>query len=647
MSSTGLLSVTFSESVAWSSVQPSSLQLQTDAAGAAATYALTGGMVSTLDIPVVTIALTTADLNAIKLLFPLATSAATSFISVTSTFATDTFNNPVIAISSSTALQVKMGGYVADVTLPTLVWFDLNMNTGVISLSLSEPVRGSSIDVTKITLQTSASASPAHSFRLTASSSHSSTNALSQTIQISTADLNSIKYNLVASQSSQAYLALDAGVLVDMSSLAIAAVTGANARSVHTYVADTTAPQLTDVKLDMNAGLLTLTFAEPINLATITYQYITLTAPDGSNYALTGGSVASNTQTAVVLAIITGDLNHIKLIQTLAVSTSTTMVHLTPSAVFDLASAANPNVDQTVAATSFTPDTTSPVVTGLSVDMDQGVFVLNFNEPVLASSFGVTYVTLQGTNDGLHGTVTLTASSIASSINALSITITVSNFDLNNIKAVSGAYVSLASTFISYPSTLVDDMAGNAVVAGTEQATQFHMDVTNPRLTSFDLNVNGGTAVLVLHFSETINVASIDASKIVLQSSSTIVDAHMMVALTGSSVVTAHNSPDITINIATAVLDQMKINRIGLTSSTAWVVLDSTAVSDVIALSVVPRINAVNALAVSSYTPDTTPPMLLDFIFNLNDGTLTLDFSEPVDAATLQAILLQLQSASA
>jgi hypothetical protein len=206
-------------------------------------------------------------------------------------------------------------------------------------------------------------------------------------------------------------------------------------------------------------------------------------------------------------------------------------------------------------------------------------------------------------------------------------------------------------------------MATNAVVASTSGHLfdSFVADMTNPRLTSFDLNMNGATAVLTLHFSETVDVSSLQVGDIVLQAASNIMDAQYAVALAGCDVTTTADGPDVVINLSTSKLDALKLQHIALQSSTAWITFADTMVTDVNGLAVIARANGVSALAVSSnYTPDTTKPVLEGFEFNMNDGmssswpwlyrsffllgTMTFDFSEPVDAETLMAILLQLQN---
>lgn len=362
-------------------------------------------------------------------------------------------------------------------------------------------------------------------------------------------------------------------------------------------------------------------------------------------------------------------------IQDLAVSTATSELELMPGAVVDLSLLQNTNVDTTVAAASFTSDMTSPTITSFAVNMDLGLFIinpiysfiqhiigtftLNFDKPVNASTIDVTAVTAHGQSSALS--YQLTTSSTTLSGNGLQIVLSLSAADLDATKALLNAFTSSSNSYVTISAKFIKDMSRNSVNPIVIKTSQFTADQHGPSLSAFDLNVNGASAYIILRFSETVNVASIDLEEISIQALSTVSDAHLAVSLGGSVIVTSSNSSTVKIDLSPAVQDALKVNRIALTRDTAWLVLSAQSVNNVADLAVTPRVNGIDALLVSDFTPDTEKAKLLGFDIDMNAGmlevvsdlfilmmfhvgTLTFDFSEPVDVATLRAYLLRLQN---
>ena len=104
------------------------------------------------------------DLNAVKVLLDLATSAANTFLSFTSNITGDYDFNEAKPIASSNAVQVS--SLIPDTTSPTWISFSLDMNTGERTLTYDETINASSFDPALITLQNS-TVSPSTLFNLT------------------------------------------------------------------------------------------------------------------------------------------------------------------------------------------------------------------------------------------------------------------------------------------------------------------------------------------------------------------------------------------------------------------------------------------------------------------------------------------------
>jgi hypothetical protein len=146
----GSLTVKFSETVPPAAVLPTSFVLQSAADGtdlSTSSRALTGGNVSTAIISdSITIALTTADLDAIKALPALAVGFNSAYLSMAATAVTDVSGNNVTAIPSNAGEVAKT--FVFDTTRPSLVSFSLDMDASTMSMVFSETVDSSTFNST-------------------------------------------------------------------------------------------------------------------------------------------------------------------------------------------------------------------------------------------------------------------------------------------------------------------------------------------------------------------------------------------------------------------------------------------------------------------------------------------------------------------
>merc|ERR1712098_676749 len=96
----------------------------------------TSSLAQSDDNATVLVALSVEDMNALKQTRGLATSANDTFLVMTEAAIRDTNNNTVQAIVDGQALPVTR--YTRDSTPPRLLEFDLDMNTGLLTLSFSE-----------------------------------------------------------------------------------------------------------------------------------------------------------------------------------------------------------------------------------------------------------------------------------------------------------------------------------------------------------------------------------------------------------------------------------------------------------------------------------------------------------------------------
>jgi hypothetical protein len=110
-------------------------------------------------------------------------------------------------------------------------------------------------------------------------------------------------------------------------------------------------------------------------------------------------------------------------------------------------------------------------------------------------------------------------------------------------------------------------------------------------------------------------------------------------------------SPDgsvIVVHLLTTDINEIKRKDYGLALNDTFLAITSGAISDMaIAPNPVAAVTVASPMAATSYTPDSTQPRLLAFALDLNAGQITLDFSEPIRAATnLRVPKFALQSTS-
>ena len=637
------------------SLNASSISLSTLlSASGVSYYTLTGGAASinlTSTPNVVTILLTPADLNAIKNTSGLARSPSTAYISTATGLAYDFQGNQVVPVSPLGPLPVSV--YVPVYTPPSLLSFTLDMNSNKLTLTFSETVNLSSLLPPAITLQSAPSLVPGQSQTLQGGGT-AYFDPLTPTIVhilLTSTNSNAIKLTrILAKTLNSTYMSLTPSLVTNTFGIRVVAINYTSALP-GTLVPDTTPPHLVSFSLNMSSEVLALTFDEAVSASSIQPISITLQPTSSSSQLdsvqLHGGNVTLVDSTVIYIQLSKADLNTVKINYNLATSANDTCISFASTAAADLAVPSNRVAAGVTCMVTFTPDLVPPQLVTFAVNVNSSQLILNFDEPIDMATFNVTAITLQSSKVARVGVenVSLTGGQ-ASTINQLQVTVTVTNTDLNLIKQGNLLLRSLMTSFISISASLVEDTSGNAVAvistASALQASMYVGDGRNPRLLSFDLNMNNG--YLTLHFSETVNVSTVNFGGITLQSNSH-VDSNStnLYTLTKGTVLTASNSPDVVLALNNADLNALKTRGIATNNLTTWITLTG-AVTDTTALVVLDIVNGVNALPVTLYAPDVNVPMLLSFTIDLNTGTLVLSFNETVNANTLDTTQLTLAS---
>ena len=633
------LTLTFSEVVNASSFDVTQLTLQ----GAATTgpftqsYSLTAGVIngstsSLEDSTELVVYLGIADLNELKRLTNLATSRQNSYLVITSEAVRDMNANAVVPrVDGVNALQATV--YTEDDLPPNLTAFNIDMNLGLLTLEFPETVSAASLNVAELTLQSAGSDSN-QMYSLTSTSGSASADNATIVIDINREDLNQIKFlTELALDSDSTFLSLTESTITDTNSNPVRPIPSFDALQVSTYIADTTGPNLESFELNLTSEILTLHFDETVNVSSLEFMLFTIQSslPTGINYTLTGGKVLSNNSFDVEIQLSFRDLNQLKVNTELATGIGNTFLSIETEAVFDLASLANPILQEMLPVSSFTGDFTSPQLLQFSVNLNFETLTLNFDEPVNASSLNVLGLTLLDSQDVTSAEgVILLSSGNTSSPNGLQIVIDLSTDDLNVIKRLESLLVSLESSYLAIEPLTVSDMNGNAVVRISPNdalnASSFVNDTTRPQLFAFDINLS--TEIVTFEFVETVNASSIDFTGITLQQSSNTSNQY---TLTGGVLLSLADSTIVEFMFFREDLNAIKAQQIALLDSTTWLTLEDFAIEDQNMQFVVPLENGRNALNVRNYIADTVRPTLDSYMLDLDSEVLILEFSETVN----------------
>jgi hypothetical protein len=150
----GRLSLTFDETVAVSTLRPQYISLQATATGGdSVPLTFTGeSIVTTTDGLIMDLAISTDDLNAIKLR-GFCTDKGNTYLSLKRETIKDMATNSVVEISATNALPLNDGSYTPDATQPRISGFTFDANSGELVLTFNEPVNTSNVNISAIVVQ--------------------------------------------------------------------------------------------------------------------------------------------------------------------------------------------------------------------------------------------------------------------------------------------------------------------------------------------------------------------------------------------------------------------------------------------------------------------------------------------------------------
>ncbi|TMW55063.1 hypothetical protein Poli38472_013825 [Pythium oligandrum] len=166
---------------------------------------------------------------------------------------------------------------------PHVGGFELNMNTGKLTLILTNPVLASTLDASKLQLQNdTASAKYLEVFRLSKLTTTASQDGTTMVLDLTRTDLNALKqYKWLAKSAAATQLSMDAGAfdyvyesctgpgLAACGHPKLEATPASTPLSVLLYTPDTTKPTIVSYTMDLTQRVVKLRFSEPVDQTAI------------------------------------------------------------------------------------------------------------------------------------------------------------------------------------------------------------------------------------------------------------------------------------------------------------------------------------------------------------------------------------------
>jgi len=607
------------------------------------TVTLTGGEVPSVNTSLLIILLTDEDVDALKNNQFTCTYRGNCYITFTSNFVED-MGGFAAQSTGSTFPGFLVQSLIDDDRQPMLLYFDLDMENETLVLAFDEAIDFDEIDVTQITLQGSENATSEMQFTLTGGTILM-LDPRTILIMFDAMDIERMKASMYFKNESTSYLSLMTTAVRDLALLPnfVVSIPTYNATGVRNFTRDRDGPLLLAFVLNYDSNQLTLDFNEPVLPQTLNFSGISIHSEFSNGYTLTGGDVVNDDDSGdgfqqLVIALNDYDVIELQSSDVVATNMNDTYLTLANFSVYD--GSGDQNMGVTLQGNIIIDDTPAQL-DSFTFNEDLGLINITFTDVVLTASFSPDGVTIQGarmSDSSLQ--YTLTDGSITTDDrNGFTITVRLSETDLNAIKLNPLLAVNESNTYMTMRASTLDDVFGNDILAVTNgkaiMASQVIRDDTNPYLVMYNLDLNEG--FIELNFSETVNISTIDPSKFRLQGSENDTDAAL--TLDENSTVILANPYQIIVQLTEDDLNRLKqLEDVGTTENNTYLMILSDAGKDFSG-------NVINSstLQVTRVLPDIQNPELLSYDLDFDSGHLYLEFSETMNASSLDVTQLSFQ----
>ena len=639
------LILTFSEIVMGSTLETNQITLSN--AGFTSTYTLLSSLPVAENSPIITLPLSRQDGDAIKLNSSFGTSVVNTYINLPDEVITDLnripFNMLLVPRQAATVIQ--------DNTPPTLEEYSLDMNTGILIMQFSEPISLASISIPSLTFYTAAGTNGS-SVALDSSMIATSTDASSITIELSPSDLNNIKFHTdLAISENTTYLSLLYGAMADLGRNSINAIPAPGIELIAgNFVADQLGPELLTFTFDLNAGLLSITFDEVVDIfSTQQSSFVLLNEASGSQRVrLSGGRVISDNFTTLSITLTDSDLNAVKALRGLATEVDDTFIALDSTAISDVAS--NPAMVVSVMApevvSGFTNDTTQPELLQFKIEIDSGNITFTFSETVnVVETLNSTDLVVQSSPSlNPERSIRISAGAMIPTFDYNVVSIIISVDDIAQLFA-NQLCLNESECFLSFSPLFVADMSGNSIRSHLgSMAIQVNATIVDPnqpelaQFVLFDLN----TGLMTLRFTKAVQPETLQPENITLSQDQLLTDSTQNYTLTGGQIFDSLGTT-ITLQLENVDLNAIKSNALLCSISFACNIRFPMGIITDLAGN--PVTAEVYVASMHSYPmvllPDVTGPQATNFDLDLDSNTLVVEFNEPIQSFTSEAITIR------
>jgi len=470
-------------------------------------------------------------------------------------------------------------------------------------------------------------------------------------------DVNAIKHLAqLATGKTSTFVSFSDQLVADMNGQQIAAHSNVAAFGCDSYGVDKSPPSLIAFKLDMTLEVLTMTFSETVEVASLKPARITLQDDKTSRTAqhqLTGGDRVEVSATVLQLNLTQTDLNAIKATAGLTPATTIYM-----SLVQGVATDPTPNAARSISATdalqgAYVADTKPPSLKQFDLDMDNSLLTMHFSETIDAMSLKPDKLVIQSSKNSKdvshpisRKAVVDTKASVSTTSDFTTIVVILAKIDMDLIKNLPALASGKADTYLSFAQGACTDVDGNPVdavdSADAAQVQKYAADGSPPTMLSFaaDFNLN----ILTLNFDEPVALSSVNPKGIRLQSAKTSAGAGF--GLTGGNTTRGPDGKVIVLSMLADDVNTMAKNEtLCVDENSTFMSITSDLVRDMATVKVA-TISANAARKTSLFIEDKTRPRVTSFDLNMNNGTIVFHFNETMDISSFNVTQVALQSSS-
>lgn len=531
---------------------------------------------------------------------------------------------------------------------PSLDSYTIDMNSREIVLNFSEPIDANSVDITGITISgVRGTTNPDLYHQLSSTSIFNVDSPSTIRITLSDADFDALQSRLgVATMQSNALLSMDRTTVTDRSNRHITAqqISSMNALPPQLYVRDTTPPEVTSFTLDLDSNRMALTFNEPVTVDPLFTHSLQISshrdpASEGIiSYNLTYSEPGRPTSRVINFNLSLADTTFLETTPGIAAGTGNTFLSAPEGIILDTTGLPN-DLLSPLPAYAVIEDTSPPSVVQFALDLNTGTLDIYFDDPINATTFNPSSVTLQSAQaQRPMQWYTLSRESNSSYSNNTIyqvIRVLLTDSDLNQIKRIRSLCIDQHSCYMTVTPSIARDINGiysNAIENGRGLiAASFTGDEVPPELVSWVLDMDRGQ--IIVTFSETVDITSLQSLLVTLQSSSTRFVQPYVPFAAFDELLPADASTVFVIQLTSYSITRIKRTiGVGTHVQDSYLHMSQGAIVDMNSNSLLDT-----HLQANDVIPDTTPPSLMQFSLDVYTGVIRLSFDEVINASTFNS----------